>query len=657
MKLKKATAFIVVLMIALTALPVTAFAQARSAGSKPAELRRPVSPEQPMWIVHIDTWNNADPAKIIDLIPEDILPYVVFNISMSINWDSKTDTWGITYDGYEVAKSWLRTCAEKQVWAFIQPASGGQCHFPDYPDKKLDGTVFEEFFRDYPNFLGFNYCEQFWGFEQEDFPVTLVERYKHFANLLELTNRYGGYLVVSWCGNQWSPNINPLAMIKRVPEFEKACRKYTENFILCEKYTQWSYIHDMESLVLGAYLSGYCGQYGLRYDETGWTDKNGEQDGKNRTQDKFNQATGLATQIEKLMQAGLTVIDGPELIWQDDFKEVGEKNVSGYRSRQWEMFDQFQNVSIDLFRKVIDGTIRIPTREEVIKNTKVVVIQDVNRGDNDAKYSTPKNLFKGLYQMKDDGELRNNHNFYKRTGRYPSIPVVYGLADDLAKSFEVQVKASDYFSRWGNQDKKVAEFNKLFPKEYAGTVYLRPNQNSWTVYNPLKTGKAATGRATFKYNTADYFEISLSQYSSGVINEYSDSLNIYLNNYDNATVKPTDLRTDLIKIYGCSEKPELSYKDRGYKQSKSVVTTHFKDGVFTVKIKHNGPIDIKINCSGKNKDRETEYTKAELSAPERPPVYTGDRQYEAEHFDYKNISKLVKNGCRTRWRISKVRAI
>ncbi|NMB39305.1 MAG: hypothetical protein GX994_07030, partial [Firmicutes bacterium] len=52
-------------------------------------LRRPVSPEQPMWLVHIDTWNWADPQKIIDLIPEDILPYVVFNISLSINWDDE----------------------------------------------------------------------------------------------------------------------------------------------------------------------------------------------------------------------------------------------------------------------------------------------------------------------------------------------------------------------------------------------------------------------------------------------------------------------------------------------------------------------------------------------------------------------------------------
>lgn len=46
-------------------------------------LRRPISPERPMLLVHIDTWNYPDPERIIEMVPEDILPYVVFNISLS----------------------------------------------------------------------------------------------------------------------------------------------------------------------------------------------------------------------------------------------------------------------------------------------------------------------------------------------------------------------------------------------------------------------------------------------------------------------------------------------------------------------------------------------------------------------------------------------
>ena len=49
----------------LSAEPITA----QAAG----DFRRPVSNTQPMWIVHIDSCNYAHPAKIIDLIPEDVL--------------------------------------------------------------------------------------------------------------------------------------------------------------------------------------------------------------------------------------------------------------------------------------------------------------------------------------------------------------------------------------------------------------------------------------------------------------------------------------------------------------------------------------------------------------------------------------------------------
>ena len=104
MKLKRFVLLLTAVIVAISVLPLTAFAEESEKTSSKQELRRPVSPEQPMWIVHIDTWNYADPAKIIDLIPEDILPYVVFNISMSINYDHETHTWGMVNDGYELAK-------------------------------------------------------------------------------------------------------------------------------------------------------------------------------------------------------------------------------------------------------------------------------------------------------------------------------------------------------------------------------------------------------------------------------------------------------------------------------------------------------------------------------------------------------------------------
>ncbi len=610
------------------------------------EMRREVSNEQPMWLIHIDSWNYADPQKIIDLIPEDIRPYVVFNISLSINWDNDAKKWRIVHDGYETAKSWLRTCADNQVWAMIQPASGGQCHFPDY-DETVDyeDTLYAEFFREYPNFLGFNYCEQFWGFEQADFPVTPTERYEHFAKLLELSNKYGGYLVVSWCGNQWSPAINPLAMIKRVPNFEQACRTYTENFILEEKYTQTSYIADMESIVYGAYVSGYCGNFGVRYDESGWTDSTWTGTG-DITKEEYRQSTGLPIHLERMVLNGATVIDGPELIWVDDFREQPAKEgADGYTSRSWAMCDQFQNNMIDLFRKVLDGSIRIPDREEVIARTKVILINDVTDGNDDQKYSTPAKLFEGLYRMSDDGNLRNNHDLYKSTGRYPTIPMAYALADDAALGFERVVYKTDMMKvngLWAKTADKIAEFNEMFPEEYQGTCYVGRNENTWVTYNPFKNGTISTATVPFKYNTCEKFELEYSGYTSGIIREYADYLDIYLTNFDE---RNPVLKTNIIKIYGCTNEPLYTWKDRGYNQKESVLESTWEDGVFTLTVMHNGPLDIMITCEGAATDRLAEYTKAVIVEPKKPAFYTGERQYEAELFDYKNIVENVTNGC------------
>lgn len=622
-------------------------------------LRRPISPEQPMWIIHIDSWNYADPAKIIELIPEDILPYVVFNISLSINWDEGKKEWLRVHDGYQTAKSWLRTCAEKGVWTMIQPASGGYSHFPDYygEDESLEGTIFDEFF-DYPNFLGYNYCEQFWGFNHTDFKTSPEERYLHFAKLLELCNKHGGYLDISWCTNMWSADIGPIAMLKKIPEWEEACRKYSQNYILEEKYTQLGYINDVESVVFGSYISGHSGYYGIRYDDSGWSDSTWdgvEREGVPIPKEQYRVATGLPIHLERLAFNGLTVIDGPELVWNDDLKETNPKtDGEGYQVRNWEMFDQFQNDMIDMFRKVLDGTVRISSRQEVINRTKVAVIQDVttvthpsweNPSSRDDLYSSYPTLFEGLYRMEDDGNLAHNHNPFRCTGRYPTIPTVYSLSDDIAKSIQVQINQSEIPARWTTIEDKQDEFNTMFPEESWGNFFARRNENLWVTYNPNKDGSTAGGYFIPKYNTCRQVEVAYSEYATGIIKEFSDHMDIYLNNYDEEN--PTTLKTNTIKIYGASSAPTYTLKHRGVNQIRSSVSESWNNGVYTLTVQHNGPVDIQVNCSGNEKDRLTSYQEASYEPPAFPEEYTGPQQYEAEFFDVKNIDGIVSNGCQS----------
>lgn len=626
--------------LSLDAQPLSATAAVSS------NFRRPINNQSPVWIVHIDSWNYADPEKIIELVPEDILPYVVFNISLSINWSSTEHKWLMVQDGIETARSWMKACADKGVWTMIQPASGGQCHFPDYAaDADLDDTIFGEFFREYPNFLGYNYCEQFWGFATADFPVTYQQRYDHFAALLKLCNKYGGYLDVSWCENQWGSALNPVAMLKTNANWEKACRTYAQNFILEEKYTQPGYIADVESEVYGAYISGYCGNYGIRWDDTGWTDYPWQGDDfTEQSKNQYRLSTSLPVYLERMAMNGMTVIDGPELVWADCIKGLWDGTDSdGYKYRQWDFYDQCKNVNVELMRKFMDGTIRIPDRQEVIERTKVVIIQDVNTGSNDEKYCTYKNLFEGLYRIDTDGNLKDNHNPFKSTGRYQTIPTVYALTDDLARSIPVQVKQSTIASRWPTIAAKQAEFNTLYPAEFSANCYAARNENTWITYNPSKTGGETGALLNLKYNTCKTLDIKHQMYGSAVINEYTDHIDIYMNNYDEEAADT--LKTEVIKIAGASEKPAFTYKDRGVNQAKSSVTESWANGEYTLTVKHNGPVDISIRCSGNEGGRLTAYKEAVQSEPAFPGFYTGARQYEGENFDMKNVEGNVTNGC------------
>ncbi len=86
-------------------------------------LRRPISQAAPAWIVHIDCWNYPDPEKTIDLIAEDLRPFVIFSIALS-----SSDN--LSPDGPAIIDSWIKTCAAKGVWCMIQPASGAHNRLP-----------------------------------------------------------------------------------------------------------------------------------------------------------------------------------------------------------------------------------------------------------------------------------------------------------------------------------------------------------------------------------------------------------------------------------------------------------------------------------------------------------------------------------------------
>jgi hypothetical protein len=596
-----------------------------------ASMRRGLSPTSPMYLIHVDAWADQ-PQEVIDLIPADIRPFVVLNLSMSTS---------ILGDrGYDCAESWLNTCAQNGMWAMVQVSSGIQNAFA----VDTDLNSYESLYIKYPNFIGYNFCEQAWGFDS----TTFQQRLNLFSNLLEMGHKYGGYLYVNDNFSISNAGFNTISKFKTNADFANATKVYKANMIYGNKFTHSYGYYDNESGALGAFLSGHADNFAIRYDmySWGWSGKGQifgaeaparNPDG-NRSLFACPEAVMGVPIVEQMMLTGATVIDGPEVPWMSTF-------LKSYK------LPPFDNMIADILRKIQDGTIRIPTVNEVAARTKVVFVNDVDANTTDA-------LFSDLYAM--DGTLMTNRTWFKKSGRYATIPQLYsGSADEIAlfSPGTVIVKKSEYKTLWPTESQKVSQFNSLYPVVSTGDMYVSRLNNSLYAYNPWLNSNITTAASIpLKYNTCESVELSYEAHTFSVINESANKLQIYLNNYRTDknqlwTEYPNDFswyalqntilpqfatnppdgtfRTSVIKVNGSTSQPVYTLTDRGsHKASTSSIS--WANGVYTLTIVHNGPVDIMIDCAGTATDRAQVPSPLTVVSPVSPIAYTGEKQYEAE---------------------------
>ncbi len=610
-----------------------------------AQERRPIDARHPLWLIHVDVWNKADPQKIINLIPDDIKPFVCMNLSLSCQYDKEKNVYKMPQNAIRTYKSWATVCQANGMWFTCQPASGGHTHIQDD-----DLETFEYFYKRFPNFLGWNYAEQFWGFDEanDKSSSTQASRIALFAKLVPMAHKYGGFLTVSFCGNIWSHPLNPIGMMKRNKDLLAACKDYPDAILWLYKYTTSSCFYNNESVTFSPFISGLAKSYGVRYDNCGW---NGALDallGENHGK-KYPTAAGIGTVMEQTCVNGGTVWDGPELIWTEDFQNLSNSSVDGYTRRNWGTFPSFRGGWIDMFRKVIDGTMYIPTREEVVDRTKVIVINDISSGSDEQKYAAWGDLYDGLYKQDDpfnrgNGQWMDNFCYFKKTGRYAAIPIAIGLYDDVAKSIPVQVKKSAASSRWSTQTKKVTEFNAQYPEVSTGDLYVSRHKNQLVTYTPytyLNSKTTAAATVPLKYNTCDELELTYGKLGTGIIREYNDHIHFYLNNYRSDS---TTLVLDKIVIKGVTGQPSYTMK-KGLLATGSVTADWDEgSGTFTLQVRHNGSIDIMAYCQGAATERDTDLlddTALSSDLPKQPAAYHGEVVIEAEDMDFKNIKSCV----------------
>ena len=605
--------------------------------------RRPIDNRHPLWFIHIDVWNSADPQKIIDLIPAEIKPYVCMNLSLSCGYDKDTKMYRMPRCAVRTYKSWASVCQQNGMWFTCQPASGGHTHIQDD-----DLETFEYFFKAYPNFLGWNYAEQFWGFDEagDESSSTQTSRIELFSKLVPMHHKYGGFLTISFCGNIWSHALNPMGMMKRNKQLLAACKEYPEACLWLYKYTTSSCWYNNESVTWGPFVSGLAKNYGVRYDNCGWNGALdaifGEGHGK-----KYPGAAGIGTVMEQCCVNGGAVWDGPELIWTEDFQNLSNTTVDGYTRRNWGTFNNFKGVWLDMFRQIINGKLYIPTREEVVGKTKIVVRNDVTSGNDEDKYAAWGDLYTGLYKQTDpfnrgNGQWMDNFCYFKSTGRYGTVPIVIGLYDTASKNIPVQVSKMNRGSRWGTQAKKVADFDAQYPEVSKGDLFVNRYRNHLVTYTPytyLNSKTTASAEIPLLYNTCETLKLTFGKLSSAHIREYEDRIEFYLNNYRSDS---TAQQTDIITVVGATSEPTAKLTKHSIGSSVMSKEYDAETRTFTATVKHCGPCDVIISCSGEGTDRLTDAIAVEqLPIPQQPEPFFGPIVIEAENMDYKSVRSVA----------------
>lgn len=620
-----------------------------------AQSRRPIDNKHPMWLIHVDVWNNANPQNVIDLIPDDIKPYVVLNLSLSCAYDKEKNVHTRPQNAILTYESWASVCCANNMWFTCQPASGGHTHIRDDAEHFQEALdIHESFFKKYPNFLGWNYAEQFWGFGEPGDAYSSKEndRLNLFSKLVPMHHKYGGFLTISYCGSIYHQNLNPIAMLTRNSELYNACKQYPEACIWLYKYTHSGCYYSNESTTIAPFISGLAQNYGVRYDNCGFNegvDAVAKQLGWKGT---YPNALGFGTVMEQMCINGGAVWDGPELIWREECF-IGDNDYvdgEGYRVRRLKRSPSMNNGWVELFRKVIDGTIAVPTRDEVVKDTKIAIV------NNDNQYNPPYNFYSGIYKQTDpmnlgDGDGYDNRWFLKSTGRYRTVP--YLLPSDVPSSISIKKNYTDIES-WSG---KTNDFNNQYAEVSSGDLFVARRNNLLVTYYPYSYYNEKTTASAvipLKYNTCESVELQYGRFGNGIVQEYGDYVDLYLNNYcqhsrSGRGENNPDVVTEKIIIRGAKERPSVGWYNKTRTSDAGAIVDNYtetwENGVYTLSVPHNGAVEIRINCKGYATGRQQAPSRASLSASNiaKPELsaYNGPLVIEAEDMLTKNVKHLV----------------
>ncbi|MDD7267946.1 MAG: NPCBM/NEW2 domain-containing protein [Lachnospiraceae bacterium] len=251
---------------------------------------------------------------------------------------------------------------------------------------------------------------------------------------------------------------------------------------------------DTEALYLGMWLAGYCANWGIASDWWHWQlDGNGSLFGQRTAGDAWKQC-----------------FTWPENLYSQDIIRSVSMGATCFKSEaQWysngskgKRLPAYQYSLIPTLQGIVDGSIAIPSMDEVKQSVKYVAIGRDNWND--------------FYYNKEKSQL------YPATGRYGIIPYVpasapqEALADLPTGSAPISKEAMD----------------ALYSQQYDGNGWLvRQGKTSYFMNSSEDVDEEQTASFAVESFGGSQLTIKAAPHAYAVLTEKTDRLNVKLSNY------------------------------------------------------------------------------------------------------------------------------
>ncbi len=587
------------------------------------ELRRVVNAENPLYLIgyYVYTmetiYEQSDPGYSVkaawDAVPDELKPYTMMVILSATNgYDrpgaEKMVGGGNQYCPYvtaaEAAEYAIRQCQENNIPCAFQ-VHGGECTY----ELGYSFEFLEHLAQTYSCLQGFTAAEMY------NYPRHngLLSPNAYLYEAAEIAVDNGMLFIWTDTNKEFAidaesdTTLRPGGLFQHClessPAMARLFRENKENIVLMYKESMARSVTD--SMLLGLWLSEYCGNWGISSD---WWHWESEQLGK-----PFWVTTGDTDYIFqnywRLCLSMPSNLHTMSIARAAGYGATCFLNEAGYATQaiNGKRIPTYQYSIAPMMSRLVKGEIQIASREEVKEACRAVIVDSAN-----------------WYNVNID---RNTSRLYYTTGKYGIVPVVPpSCPQSELEGYDLVVREN-----LGSAEALKAELDKVYTQEYTGDAWANHSGKSWYVMNYAEN-KQADMRADFDL-TADKFNrasVTLGNHAFAVLTEGEKEIRVDLSNYrydcteiwesddwktgggnigivrvlqvlddlaDNmaADTNPDhELRTSVI-VLDMDKEPQITFEDSAYiRKLMNYTVEKTGEHEWTITVEHNGFVSFTV---------------------------------------------------------------